>query len=186
MYNPSRILGIRVIFCLLTLSFGVGCSEKEDMPETVYEVPQEFESIVEQFRLEALSRDYPIETNNLIIEYDSSMESTICGSCNSTSKDLSVQKIISINPNACWINSYQKEALIFHELGHCWLGRLHEEAVLTNGDPKSMMVANNISVYSPCVYSFGDIDDCNFVFKRAYYLDELFDPDVSAPEWANP
>ncbi len=79
-----------------------------------------------------------------------------------------------------------KEALIFHEIGHCILGRSHNNEPLPNGDPKSIMVIENQKLYWPCIY---DIDgnggpDCNNTFKRAYYVDELFDENVQIPDWA--
>jgi hypothetical protein len=104
-----------------------------------------------------------------------------CATCNSKSFDSSIQKIISINPDQCWLNDYAKEALIFHELGHCILGRDHDNGVLPNGDPKRMMIENNIGIYAPCVYAIGGDHSCNFIFKRDYYISELFADETAIP-----
>jgi len=149
----------------------------------VYSVPEELEGFVNSFRKEAAARGRNIEIHNLIIEFDSTMTGPFCGLCNSNSLDPDVQKIISVNPFLkCWYSYLEQEALFFHELGHCVLGRLHDNSRLPNGDPKSMMVESDPAVYAPCVYDLGD--PCNNTFKRPYYLDELFIETTPVPEWA--
>ena len=62
------------------------------------------------------------------------------------------------------INSMKKEFLIFHELGHCVLGRSHLDTSDENGFCTSIMQSGT--------------DDCNNNYNastRAAYLDELFD-----------
>ena len=169
----------------LTLLFLLqGCS-KEESQLLIFKVPEDFLPIVEKFEMEAQIHGIDLRIENLIVQYDSMLNEPICATCNSTSTDLSQQKIININPNQCWANDFQLEALIFHELGHCFLGRSHDDSLLPNGDPKSMMASNNILIYSPCVYAFGDTDDCNLVYRRKYYIDELFDVNTPVPDWAN-
>ncbi|MEP7320203.1 MAG: hypothetical protein ABI921_15710 [Panacibacter sp.] len=93
-----------------------------------------------------------------------------------------VQKIISINPRIkCWQNSLQLETLIFHEMGHCMLGREHDTNLMPRGYAKSIMYPNDITLYSPCVYPIGD--SCNQLYRRAYYVDELFDTSTPLPDW---
>ena len=177
-----RRLGFWNIICFCVVFLMYGCEKTSE--EVFYDVPEEFEPFVELFIQEAKSRGIDLEIENLIIAYDDEMDDAICGSCNSRTPDANLQKIILINANICWISDLQKEALLFHELGHCILGRDHEATQLPNGDPKSMMIKDNISIYSGCIYAFGDTDECNFVFKRPYYLDELFDETTSVPDWA--
>ena len=52
-----------------------------------------------------------------------------------------------------------RESLVFHELGHSYLGRGHDDAILDNGYYKSIMNTYVIS-YGPDM--------------RDYYIDELF------------
>lgn len=169
-----------IFLCFILIC--LGCSKDED--ELIYNVPEEFQPIVEKFLEEASVRGFNYEITNLIITYSDELDIKYCGTCNSNIVNMSTQKIISINTSICWTNDLQKEALVFHELGHCFLGRDHDASLLPNGDPKSMMIEDDISVYSPCVYAFGDTDKCNFVFKREYYLDELFDEKTPIPDWA--
>lgn len=57
----------------------------------------------------------------------------------------------------------QREILVFHELGHCYLQREHEDSTLEDGSCTSLMRTGS----SFC-------DDNYFEDTRDYYLDELF------------
>lgn len=152
--------------------------------EVVYSVPEELQPFIDKFEAEAALRGKTIDITNLIIEYGTASEQFICASCNSNSMDADVQKKIVIDNNAqCWEVDEMLEALIFHELGHCVLGRLHQNEFLPNGDPASLMIQDRLDHYA-CVYDLSGDNDCNNAFKREYYLDELFDPATPAPDWA--
>lgn len=158
-----------------------GCSDDNGFVP-VYNVPADYQAFVDTFIAEAAKRGHSIEIDNLIINYDETIEEPHCAKCNSTSK-LDFQKIISVNPNLkCWFTNEEHETLIFHELGHCVLGRLHDESLLPNGDLKSIMNRYDLSVYSSCIYPV-DNEPCDKIYKRAYYLDELFDESTPVPEW---
>jgi hypothetical protein len=165
------------------LIFLYACSHKNDFTPVLSILP-EFQPYVDSFVSAASERGYNITINNLIITYDSSISNIYCAYSNVTSAANDVQKIIYVNPNIhCWQNHTQLETLIFHEMGHCILGRSHDTMRLPNGDPKSIMFPDDISVYSPCVYPIGD--SCNKLYKRDYYLDELFDENTPVPDWAH-
>lgn len=58
-----------------------------------------------------------------------------------------------------WTNSPNKDIILWHEMGHCVLGRQHDTHILKNGKPASIM------------YPIGfNIDE----EEKDYYLDELF------------
>ncbi len=160
------------------------CQSDEGFTPT-YEVPTEFQVYIDTFLREAAARGHDLEINNLIIEIDDELTISMCGVCNSLESSDKAQKIIRLNPNCLDFNPTLVETLIFHELGHCILLRSHEESLLPNGDPRTMMVANNLEVYAPCIYAIDGGDDCNNTFKRDYYLDELFDESIPTPEWAD-
>jgi len=158
------------------------CSHNDDFTP-VFDVPAEFQPYVDSFEAAAAERGYHIMVNNLIIAYDASVSNTYCAVSNTTSAENSIQKIIYINPDIhCWQNSRQLETLLFHEMGHCILGRAHDTALLPNGDAKSIMYPDDISLYAPCAYPLGDT--CNQLYTRDYYLDELFNPATPVPDWA--
>ena len=165
------------------LLFSLSCQKEKLIP--IYAVHEDFQALIDSFLVEAAKRGMYLEIDNLILEYDD-LPISFCGKCNSLASSNSTQKIIGINANnRCWEQPSELEALIFHELGHCILGRSHATDTLPNGDPKSLMVDGNITLYAPCRYVFGpDASECNNVHKRTYYLDELFDPETPVPEWS--
>ena len=170
------LLPIIISSCLLT------CTKAEFNP--TYQVNEEFAHEVQSFFEEASSRGISVDTTNLILDFDESLSNVTCGECNSFN-NAGTQRRVGINPNLhCWDNQFEKEALIFHELGHCLLGRVHVSDTLPNGEPKSLMVSSNVSLYSPCKYVFGQVIDCNNVHKRDYYIDELFASETPVPTWA--
>jgi hypothetical protein len=164
-----------------------GCSKDADLVDLVfvYSVPAKYQHFIDTFIYEASIRGHLIEIDNLIINDDENMEAPHCGKCNSSSIEKNVQKIVSINSNIqCWFTTEQHEVLLFHELGHCVLGRLHDNKRLPNGDFKTLMNENDLSVYTSCVYPV-DNGPCDNRFKRSYYLDELFDEGTPVPDWGN-
>ncbi|HTE28802.1 MAG TPA: hypothetical protein VK666_00400 [Chryseolinea sp.] len=168
------------IFILLVMC--LGCSKEDDF-KPVYDVPPALQPFIDAFIREAAARGETIEVKNLVIQEDNTLPDQYCGQCNSASLDANIQKIISISPDfECWFSDPEKETFFFHELGHCVLGRLHEVSLLPNGDPKSLMVQSNLTVYGPCLYPIDD-KPCDNGFKRPYYLDELFDPTTPVPVW---
>jgi len=153
------------------------CKKDKDF---VYDVPQEFEPIVQRFISEATARGHQVTINNLIIKYDLS-NTSFCATSNVITSGNDVQKIISIKSLTCWQNDVQLETIIFHELGHCILGREHDMTLMPKGDPKSIMYPDNATLYSPCVYPIGS--PCDLLYRRNYYLDELFNPATPLPDW---
>src|SRR6185503_9958619 len=126
-----------LIACLIII---IGCNKESQF---IYEVPDEFEPIVKRFISEAKARGINITITNLIIKRDSTLSSVLCGMSNTISSVNNVQKIISIAVPYCWQNEVQLEALIFHELGHCILGRQHDNSLMPKGDPKTIMYPDN-------------------------------------------
>jgi hypothetical protein len=151
----------------------------------VYLVDELFRPIVELFAEEAAARGIFLTIDNLILKSSPEIDPSLCGACNSLRPTSVLQKEVIINPGyGCWENPLELETLIFHELGHCLLGRRHLVDTLPNGDPKSLMIDADLSVYAPCRYVIGQVEDCNNVHKRAYYINELFDPNTPPPDWS--
>lgn len=86
-----------------------------------------------------------------------------------------------VNPLKCWQNQSRLEALIFHELGHCILGREYDPNLLPKGDRKSVMYPDDTTVYSTCVYAIGGT--CDKSNLRTYYVNELFNPYEPVRDW---
>lgn len=172
------------LLLIACLSLLIGCKKDPPKAAPVYDVPADFQPLVTRFVTEASQRGHSLAITNLIIKYDSTVSASYCAVCNSLSSDPTVQKIISVNPKVqCYRNSYEQEALFFHELGHCVLNRPHNNQKLPNGDPKSIMVEGKWDLYTPCLYPIGGSCPDNR-FKRPYYIDELFDENTPIPTWA--
>jgi hypothetical protein len=135
-------------------------------------VPDDVSGYVDSFIREAELRDYDfsharrgltIEFTNLPDNKAGSSKSTFFGSH------------IKLDP-LIWkqMNGRQKEMLVFHELGHCVLGRQHRSETLELGECASIMKEGGENTCMADIYSDS---------WRSYYIDELFDADVQLPDW---
>jgi len=173
---------IKSILFVSVFALALSCSKHNNFVP-VYQVPVELQPYIDSFVKEAANRGHSIVITNLIVQYDTISDGPLCGSCNSLDLNAPIQKVITINTNLpCWNNSTELETLIFHELGHCILGRKHTLVLLPNGDPKSIMTPSNLMIYSPCIYPIGN-QPCDNFFKRTYYIDELFNEKTPVPAW---
>lgn len=167
---------------LLLLANLTGCQSNSQPEPVQYSVPTEVEPFVKSFRDEARKRNNPVSTDNLIIIFGTAVSEDICGEC-----QLEGGKTprITLNSDAfCWqqANQYERECLVFHELGHCLLTRAHKADKFPNGAYVSLMNPNDVTVYTTCRYPIGN-DDCDRRPRRDYYVDELFDASAPAPAW---
>lgn len=115
-----------------------------------------FDSYIETFKAEGLKRGKTVEVNFSVVLVDSLESQNYGGICNSEG----VQILKSLWNDS---SSNTKEALIYHELGHCALGRQHSETRRTDGFPESVMVANWSSASFAIQY-----------LSMSAYWDELF------------
>lgn len=164
----------------------VGSCQTDD-EDAIYSVQEEFAPFVAKFLEEAQLRGHSITITNLIMKFGETEKETYCGECQSVPDKPNVQRRIIISTTAaCWsaASAEEKEALVFHELGHCVLNRLgHKEDRLPNGDLASIMNLGRLELYESCTYDLGG-GDCDKRYRRTYYIDELFDEDAPVPDWA--
>lgn len=133
-------------------------------------IPAEIDDYVISFFQDA--RDNGLDI--YLEDYDLSIEFTILedatGTCTLPSNVIGIDSL-------AWkqITEFGKKQLIYHELGHCILGRIHDnDQQFENGECKSMMRDNTMT-------------DCNTNFIsdswRAYYIQELFSTNDDLPDW---
>ncbi len=170
-----------VVLLLLT-----ACHRSPEPEPKTYRVPAEVEPFVRAFREEALKRGKTVETDNLIVEFGPTSGDEVCGQ-----SILAAGKTprIVLNPGSlCWqgVSQEEKEGLVFHELGHCLLGRLHRTDQLPNGAFASLMNGRDVAVYAICQYDLSGTNGvgCDKRPRRTYYVDELFDEKTPVPTWA--
>jgi hypothetical protein len=159
--------------------------QKQTVEPNIYQIDKELEPFLQTFLEEGKKRGIEIKLENLIMIFGTSTED-ICGKCNK--KDSNGQRTITIiKDQICWINAAKEnqEALIFHELGHCLLNRLHRDNRFPNGADVSIMNSKSYGPYEPCAYDLGgNNSNCNKTSRRSYYMDELFDEKTRIPVWA--
>ena len=183
MKQLSRVL-IVVLFSTSLFSCDV-FSSKEDEPVEEWEpipseVLAEVRVIYQRLIDEAETRDatdkfYRTYQQLDIVVQDSLLwqGNEICGFGSVQAND-NPQIMIAYN-EGCWdITEFDKEIVVFHELGHAILARGHRDDVLPDGTRASIMYSGNIrSLYSEVRQN-----------RRQYYVDELFDRNTPVPEWA--
>ncbi|MEM7658621.1 MAG: hypothetical protein AAF399_21025 [Bacteroidota bacterium] len=168
----QRFLGFLLIAFFLVLQ----ACRPEEIPPNVREIPELIEPYIELFEQEAAKRGQNITIDNLIVEFEEDLRGgDAAGLCTFASESSPTPHIRLDTTSFNWRNNeFHRELLVFHELGHCILNRLHRDDELPNGNFTSIMRSTGEQLYG------GNLN----YFKREYYLDELFDESTPAPEWA--
>jgi len=150
--------------------------KKEELPPKVYDVPAIVQPFIDDFIDEAAARGHLIEIDNLIVEFEGNLDNGDAAGLCTFQTDNSPPHIRLDTTSTNWKNNiYSREALVFHELGHCILDRRgHISDLLPNGNFASIMRPKGEQLYGGTINTF----------KREYYLDELFDPNTPVPDWA--
>lgn len=84
----------------------------------------------------------------------------------------------------------KREVLIFHELAHALLGKEHNNAMLPNGDPCSIMheaIGADYEIFGTTHFIINGNPVTIYqrnLYKREYYIDELFGFSTPVPDWA--
>jgi len=152
------------------LMFLVSCQgeEEEVEPMQAYlNVADELKPYFIRFEGEGLSRGFQVDLTSPGIagEIEEISEENVVGQCYQSTH----------NPNRVLIDSkfweaatdQYKEFIVFHELGHCFLGREHLDDAYPNGQCVSLMRSG-----------LGDCWDLYNNRTREGYVDELFNPEL--------
>ncbi len=168
---------------VLLLILMVSCDDPVREPY----VEPELEPIVGQLIAEGAARGYSVSAENLEARFVDRIvvdDRTLCGLVPAGSKRSRPVIEISTEPQ-CWAlrHAADREALVFHELGHALLGRKHDDGLLPGGAYRSIMNSRTIVGLYTKSKGLETVIDHN---KRSYYVDELFDPATPVPGWAMP
>ncbi len=135
-------------------------------------IPKEVDVYLNSFVREAELRghDFSNIRQGLIIKF-TDLPYNKAGS----SQSFLFRKTIKLAP-LIWkqMNDRQREMLVFHELGHCVLGRQHKNDELLLGECASIMKEGGENTCVDNVFSES---------WRRYYIDELFNPQAPVPVW---
>jgi hypothetical protein len=145
-----------------------GCGD----PPKMYQVDPGLESYVEVFRQSASSHGRNFYTTSLLASFvpdeGTGNLGEIIGECDMSSPIPTVT-IGSNYWNAPSTPDRYRQALIDHELGHCWLKREHKPSHLI-GSLKQII---DSSIMNPVILDTGAYEE--------YYQNELFDPNTAIP-----
>jgi hypothetical protein len=136
------------------------------MDEQIRFVEPQLKPYVDSFIEEAAARGVSIDASQLTISFGThdgaayAVRSTNTIVVDSTSYD--------------WVSGL-REQLVYHELGHLYLGREHDDDMIGNY-PKSIMAG----VEDP----WDEGRQRQRLGMRKYYIDELFNPDTKRPDWS--
>ena len=165
-------MSIRANLSLLFLMCCLACS-KEDTRVRFVIIPPVVQPYVDRFIEEAASRGRFIDLTEIGLEitFQATLEDTLAAFCSNGA--------IVINKQY-WEtrNDANREAMIFHELGHCILDRDHHNALLSNGEWLSMMRGDPIPGGKSSSINYRGI-------RRQYYIDELFSTKTPEPNWVH-
>ena len=137
----------------------------------VYNVPEEVQPYIDRFQDEAAKRNWDLHLSEigLDIVFQEDLDGDLAAVCNEGQIVISRQTWNARGDN--W-----REAMIFHELGHCVLHRVHDNDILSNDEWQSLMRGGPVQTDRTISLNYSGV-------RRAYYIDELFNQQVSEPDW---
>lgn len=98
---------------------------------------------VSQFIQEGAARNVMVNTDNLVVEFSDDMDLNERGHCETVLKNKTVKILRSVWDGMA--EGYRLQ-VVYHELGHCLLGRAHDNDTNSLGIANSIMNANLSSV----------------------------------------
>lgn len=131
------------------------------MPDQPYTGDPVFQPYINSFVSDARAHEVTVDTSTLAIYWHNFGWSRAVADCDMAG---------TIRMGIKYWNSaddIERLLVLYHEMGHCVLGRYHDTALLPNGQPASIMNPYNI-------------DEAVFLADRDYYLTELFSPSIAA------
>lgn len=194
MYSlPSPRSSVWRLVLILAVGSLTGCDllpfQSEEAPESRKDPNEQIETFMQRF--EEAGKDRGIDVSDPNADILRPIDSVIvvvrselvydgkeyCGYVPQEGYGYTDSLLISTK-DACWfgVSDHVREALVFHELGHSVLGRVHTKERLPNGSPASIMFPKTGFGYR----LYGE----ETLHRRTYYVDELFDSETEVPDWA--
>lgn len=159
------------LFLVMLLLLALACTKEETARKAEVNIPPVVQPYIDRFVSEAAERDQFIDLTDfgLDITFQQDLEDTLAAFCNNGS--------IVINQKYWDTRSdLTREAMIFHELGHCILNRAHLNTILPNDEWSSIMRGDPLPRGRSSSINFSGT-------RRQYYIDELFNLQTAEPSW---
>ncbi len=152
---------------LFVAILALSCSDDEQIIKTFSNADERLWPYFQRFEEVAAERgvDVDINSSGLIASIERLDQPNIAGKCQHPTPEENIL-IIDLPFFANTEDERLIEFVIFHELGHCYLGRDHREDAYQNGVCISIMRSG----VGECIDNYNQN-------TRKVYLDELFDPD---------
>lgn len=158
-WSPILLLAAGAFCSFLLSACGSSQSGSSQTHTPVVNIESQFQPVVDAFTAQAAAEGAPVTISDLIIQSVQDLTSDEeMGVCLQESGSTPVIQISQ--PMWDSLDADSQQELLFHELGHCVLNRVHE-TMLNNGVP--------ISVMSPVFLGSG-LYDAN----KTQYMHELF------------
>jgi hypothetical protein len=145
---------------LISLALGLSsCAQAPATPHTQQvSIQSDFSTYVDSFVADSVIQNHPVVIQDLVITMVPELQAGVGGLCTTGTNITPTIQIAKIY----WddIDSEGKEELLFHEMGHCVLNRVHDWTV-NNQVP--------VSIMSPAFFG-----SALYVPNKAQYLYELF------------
>jgi hypothetical protein len=148
------------ILAFLQVACNAGGSAGSSSHQKTVSIEAQFQPVVQNFLTEAQNQGRSITIDDLVIVSVQGLSGETMGECELDPSGAS-SPTIRVS-QAFWdsLDSDSQEELLFHELGHCVLGRVHRD-VLNNHVPVSMMAS---AFLGSALYNA----------NRSQYMHELF------------
>lgn len=146
------------IFFMLGLAF-FSCSKEYN-----YSVDDELRQYFDLFETEGNSRGWNIDLEAMSVSgyIETIDERNTVGQCQTS--DMGNKRVVIDGTFWNRYDFYEREFIVFHELGHCILGRDHDDSADSANRCKSIMSSGS----GGCINNYSEK-------TRTDYLDELFD-----------
>jgi hypothetical protein len=162
MYRSALLLLIVISFTSCQKDFFEAESPTIIESDIANELLPYFSSFENEARKHGININY--ESANVTAEIQLINDGNVAGTCTTNGHDLRHIVIDQSFWNSA--SNLLREMVVFHELGHCILGRGHTEGSFQNGICRSIMRSG-----------LGSCQDAYNLPNRDYYIEELFTSD---------
>ena len=164
MHKLAAILLINILF--------LSC-KKENETAHPYDVDGEIQPYIDRFKEEASKRGHNIN-------FEDGLTARFVDNLNGPAGHTTTTPpyVMEFDRNI-WdkYDDVSRENIVFHELGHSFLQRKHKNDIFPNGEWKSLMRGSPFTGEKKIVNLYTN------TLRREYYIDELFNENVAAPQW---
>lgn len=147
------------LFRTAVLSLLVCCGVRNP----VYSVDPEVQTFVNNFYAEAKEHGLKVQQSDLIVRFETGNNLDRKGALGNCEQGDNITPVVEVRRILFSFDSLAIERVIYHELGHCLLGREHNDALNSEGKAISLMNTR-----------LGAIDASFYRTHRQEFISELF------------